>query len=67
MQRIKSFVRELDTFSVPFSPAINDNEEFYHKSLLGGLISLLLLGMSGYYAINILLQWQYYELIPKVT
>jgi len=60
-------LKNLDFFSVPFSPAINDNEEFYHKSVLGGAISLIVICLSIIYSSYMVYLWQKYMLLPKVT
>lgn len=67
MKTAERYLKNLDFFSVPFSPAINDNEEFYHKSILGGICSLIVICLSLIYGFYIFIQWQSLSLLPKVT
>lgn len=58
MKHVKGFFKNLDFFSVPFSPAITDDEEFYHKSIIGGFCSIAVLFLSGAYAVYMFILWQ---------
>lgn len=52
MKKFTKYFKKTDFFSVSFSPAINDNGELYHKSVFGGLVSIILMILSVSYGVN---------------
>ena len=60
-------MRNIDFFSVTYTPAISDGLTYNHSSVLGGVISLLIGILSILYCIYYLYMWWSYSLLPKVT
>lgn len=52
MKTFTKYFKKTDFFSVSFSPAINDYGELYHKSVLGGMVSIILIILSLAYGID---------------
>lgn len=63
---ITSSLRKVDQFGAIFKPSIHihSNE---HKSPIGGLLSILLYGISLSYVIYEMIIWQRGDVLPKVT
>ncbi|CAD8169120.1 unnamed protein product [Paramecium octaurelia] len=67
MKKISNQLRNVDFFSVTYTPAISDGLTYNHSSVLGGIISLIIGVLSLSYCIYYLYLWWSYSLLPKVT
>ncbi|TNV74655.1 hypothetical protein FGO68_gene17255 [Halteria grandinella] len=63
--KAKNFIKNLDQFGVVFKPSITQDTEY--KTVLGGILSIILYGVSLGYFIQQLVQWQQGQLLPKIT
>ncbi|CAD8192233.1 unnamed protein product [Paramecium pentaurelia] len=64
-ENIKKFLRELDQFGVVFKPSITSDSEY--KTVLGGILSILLYGVSLGYFIYQFVIWKEGGMLPKIT
>ncbi|CAD8213717.1 unnamed protein product [Paramecium octaurelia] len=64
-QIIKKFLRDLDQFGVVFKPSITQDSEY--KTVLGGILSILLYGISLGYFIYQFAIWKEGGMLPKIT
>ncbi|CAD8115770.1 unnamed protein product [Paramecium primaurelia] len=62
---IKKFLRDLDQFGVVFKPSITSDSEY--KTVLGGILSILLYGISLGYFIYQFVIWKEGGMLPKIT
>ncbi|CAD8182502.1 unnamed protein product [Paramecium pentaurelia] len=60
------FIKSLDQFGVSFQPNIYYSTSEY-KTVQGGVMSVLLYGLSFSYLIYMMVQWQQGQILPKVT
>ncbi|CAD8113083.1 unnamed protein product [Paramecium sonneborni] len=61
----KKFLRDLDQFGVVFKPSITQDSEY--KTVLGGILSILLYGVSLGYFIYQFVVWKEGGMLPKIT
>ncbi|CAD8193640.1 unnamed protein product [Paramecium octaurelia] len=64
-ENLKKFLRELDQFGVVFKPSITQDSEY--KTVLGGILSILLYGVSLGYFIYQFVIWKEGGMLPKIT
>ncbi|CAD8110356.1 unnamed protein product [Paramecium sonneborni] len=67
MKKIQNQLKNIDFFSVTYTPAISDGLNYNHSSIIGGIISLIIGALSLVYCIYYLYLWWDYQLLPKVT
>ncbi|CAD8096540.1 unnamed protein product [Paramecium sonneborni] len=67
MKKIFNQLKNVDFFSVTYTPAISDGFHYNHSSVIGGIISLIIGALSLIYCIYYLYLWWSYQLLPKVT
>ncbi|CAD8092855.1 unnamed protein product [Paramecium sonneborni] len=60
------FIKSLDQFGASFQPNIYYTSSEY-KTVQGGLMSVLLYGLSFSYLIYMIIQWQSGQILPKIT
>ncbi|KAM3133458.1 hypothetical protein pb186bvf_014462 [Paramecium bursaria] len=66
MIRRLTILKNLDLFGVPYKTKISINED-EQKSLLGGMITAILYGVSFAYFIYVLIQWQTGNILPVTS
>ncbi|CAD8193642.1 unnamed protein product [Paramecium octaurelia] len=59
-------LQKLDQFGVAFQPSIKYSTSQY-KTCWGGIMSILLYGLSLAYLIYIIIQWRTGQMLPKIT
>ena len=57
MNRILNFLSSFDLFSVQFTPSFIKADKFEYKTLIGAVMSILIMLISFIYAIYISYQW----------
>ncbi|CAD8076317.1 unnamed protein product [Paramecium primaurelia] len=67
MKKISNQLKNVDFFSVTYSPAISDGLNYNHSSVIGGIISMIIGALSLIYCIYYMYMWWSYQLLPKVT
>ncbi|CAD8127641.1 unnamed protein product [Paramecium sonneborni] len=64
-EMIKKIIRDLDQFGVVFKPSITKDSEY--KTVLGGILSIFLYGVSLGYFIYQFVIWKQGGILPKIT
>ncbi|CAD8060359.1 unnamed protein product [Paramecium primaurelia] len=59
------YLSKIDNFGAEFKPRIT-NSEHEHKSIIGGVFTLLVYGVCLAYFIFVLQQWQTGQILPKI-
>lgn len=66
LAKVTSYVKKLDQFDVVFQPNLTFSYKEY-KTVLGGLMSILIYGLSLGFLIYNLVLWKTNSLLPKLT
>ncbi|CAD8126756.1 unnamed protein product [Paramecium sonneborni] len=61
-----TFLKMVDIFGTPYLHSIKFNQKI-QKSILGGIISIFILGISLAYFIYVINQWCTYQILPKTN
>ncbi|CAD8145859.1 unnamed protein product [Paramecium octaurelia] len=67
MKRTFEFFRKIDSFGVEFNPAINNKLNFSYKTILGGILSLIIYSLSAAYFLYEMYRWMNMDMVPIVT